>query len=89
MTVDRAVADASPAAGAAAATAASNTPSSRNDRLSSVEASGKKCIPTPKQIQTAIHRYCPVAPNTAAPAPSRPNSTPTMRLYRRLATGRP
>ena len=43
--------------------------------------------PTPKQIHTAIHRYCPVAASTAAPAPSSPNSTPTIRLYRRLTTG--
>jgi hypothetical protein len=81
------VAEASPAVSAAAATTTSNTPSSRNDRLASVVASGKKCAPTPKQIHTAIHRYCPVAPKTAAPAPSSPNSKPTMMLYRRLATG--
>ena len=56
VTVDGAVADTSPAASAAAATAASNTPSSRNDRLSSVEASGKKCTPTPAQIHTGIQR---------------------------------
>src|SRR5262249_44938456 len=87
VTVDGAVAEASPAVSAAAATTTSNTPSSRNDRLASVVASGKKCTPTPNQIHTPIPRYCPTAPKTPATAPSSPNPKPTMMLYRRLATG--
>ena len=53
MTVDGAVAEASPVVSAATATATSKAPSSRNDRLASVEASGKKCTPTPKQHSEA------------------------------------
>ena len=53
--------------GPPAATAISSTPSSRSDRFARVEASGKKCTPTPAQIHAGIHRSCPVAPSTAAP----------------------
>jgi hypothetical protein len=55
VTVDGAVPDASPVARAAAATTISSTPSSRSDRFARVEASGKKCAPTPAQIHAGIH----------------------------------
>ena len=47
----------------------------------------EKCAPTPAQISTGVHRSCPVAANMAAPAPSSPNSRPTMTPYRRRAFG--
>jgi hypothetical protein len=80
VTVDGAVAEASPVARAAAATAISSTPSSRSDRFARVEASGKKCTPTPAQIHTGMGgAACPQPNHTKAKNPSTTTVTPRSR----------
>jgi hypothetical protein len=52
----------------------SSTPSGYSEGFSSTWARGKKCTPTPKQIHTGTHWYCPATPSTAAPHPNHTNA---------------